>query len=85
MLGEWILKGIAFVVLGLLNLLGWKRAGDWLHKHGGRSRQRRKAGGLRDHAKAPLKAKLAICADLRRKGFAFDPADIYLGRFAITR
>jgi hypothetical protein len=32
MLGEWILKGIAFVVLGVLNLLGWKRAGDWLDK-----------------------------------------------------
>jgi hypothetical protein len=31
-LGEWILKGIAFVVLGLLNLLGWKRAGEWLDK-----------------------------------------------------
>jgi len=32
MLGEWILKGIALVVLGLLNLLGWERAGDWLDK-----------------------------------------------------
>jgi hypothetical protein len=30
MLGEWILKGIALVVLGLLDLLGWKRAGKWL-------------------------------------------------------
>lgn len=32
MLGELILKGIAFVVLGLLNLLGWRRAGEWLDK-----------------------------------------------------
>lgn len=32
MLGEWILKGIAFVVLGLLDLLGWERAGKWLDK-----------------------------------------------------
>jgi hypothetical protein len=32
MLGEWILKGIAFVVLGLLSLLGWKRAGEWMDK-----------------------------------------------------
>jgi hypothetical protein len=30
MLGEWILLGIAFVVLGLLDLLGWERAGKWL-------------------------------------------------------
>ena len=32
MLGEWILKGIAFVILGLLNFMGWKRAGEWLDK-----------------------------------------------------
>jgi hypothetical protein len=32
MLGEWILKGIALVVLGLLNLLGWKHAGNWLDR-----------------------------------------------------
>jgi hypothetical protein len=32
MFGEWILKGIALVVLGLLELLGWKRAGKWLDK-----------------------------------------------------
>lgn len=32
MLGELILKGITFVVLGLLNLLGWERAGQWLDK-----------------------------------------------------
>jgi hypothetical protein len=32
MLGEWIVKGIAFVVLGLLDLLGWRRAGKWLDK-----------------------------------------------------
>jgi len=25
-----ILRGIAFVVLGLLEILGWKRAGKWL-------------------------------------------------------
>jgi hypothetical protein len=27
-----ILRGIAFVVLGLLEILGWKRAGKWLDK-----------------------------------------------------
>jgi hypothetical protein len=32
MLGEWIVKGIAFVVLGLLDLLGWRRAGKWPDK-----------------------------------------------------
>ena len=32
MLGEWILKGVAFVVLFLLHLFGWKRAGKWLDK-----------------------------------------------------
>ena len=29
---DWIVKGIAFVVLFLLDLLGWKRAGKWLDK-----------------------------------------------------
>jgi len=32
MLGEWIIKGILFVVLGVLDFLGWKRAGKWLDK-----------------------------------------------------
>jgi hypothetical protein len=32
MIREWILKGIAFAVLGLLDLLGWKRVGKWLDK-----------------------------------------------------
>lgn len=30
MILEWLLKGIVVVVLFLLNLLGWKRAGIWL-------------------------------------------------------
>jgi hypothetical protein len=29
---EWLLKGIVIVVLGLLDLLGWKRAGMWMDK-----------------------------------------------------
>jgi hypothetical protein len=32
MFGEWIIKGILFIVLGMLDLLGWKRAGKWLDK-----------------------------------------------------
>jgi hypothetical protein len=32
MLGEWIIKGVAFIILGLLDVLGWKRAGKWLDK-----------------------------------------------------
>jgi hypothetical protein len=29
---DWVLKAIVIAILGLLELLGWKRAGRWLDR-----------------------------------------------------